>query len=473
MKGMHIRFLRSFQSKVMLVLILSLLFVGALNNFLIYRYALSSQFNDLRTQLKVIAQTAALMFDAESVLQVPASRDSITTPEFRTIAEKLRRIKNTNPPIRYIYIMARTDKENMLRFVVDPDLPEKKEEAMGLLCYPGDLYDATAFPEMLKGFIQPSADTKLGKDPWGITLSGYAPIRDKKGRGSAVLGVDITAAEVFLLQKQVHARAAIVLVLGIILALALSLYLSRRITDPIKKLVDGTHHIAEGNLRHHVEVQGSDEMVELSHSFNHMSHSLYKARKKLLSYFYRVVQSLVRVMEAKDHYIRGHSERVGEYAEKIARKMEIPEDKIELLKEIALLHDIGKLGIHESILNKRGKLTDREWEIIKKHPLIGEDILKPILISREMLEIVKSHHERYDGNGYPNRLSGENIGIFAAIVSVADAYDAMTSPRAYRPPLKQEAAVEELKKNRGSQFNARVVDALLEILCEDEASKAS
>ncbi len=131
---------------------------------------------------------------------------------------------------------------------------------------------------------------------------------------------------------------------------------------------------------------------------------------------------------------------------------------------MALLHDIRRFGIQEKILNKKDGLTEEEWEVVRKHPIIGEDILKPILLNEEMLAIVRGHHERYDGKGYPDKLSGDNINIFAAILFVADAYDAMTSLRAYRPALSKQEAIEELQKNRGTQFNPRVVDAFIQAL---------
>ena len=115
-------------------------------------------------------------------------------------------------------------------------------------------------------------------------------------------------------------------------------------------------------------------------------------------------------------------------------------------------------------MNKVEKLTDEEWRIIKEHPVMGEEILGPVFLDKRMLSIVRSHHERYDGKGYPDKLKGDEIDILAQIVSVADSYDAMTTTRAYRAPLGKEAAIEELKKNSGTQFNPNVVEAFLKIL---------
>jgi len=160
--------------------------------------------------------------------------------------------------------------------------------------------------------------------------------------------------------------------------------------------------------------------------------------------------------------------RLARNAGKIALKMGLSREQAGLFRRMTLLHDIGKVGVKDSILNKPGTLTPQEWEAIKKHPLIGEQILKPVLDNPDMLSVVRGHHERYDGSGYPDGLSREQISIYAAIVSVADAYDAMTSDRAYRKGMSKEEAIAELVKYKGTQFNPKVVDVFLEILKEEQ-----
>ena len=187
-------------------------------------------------------------------------------------------------------------------------------------------------------------------------------------------------------------------------------------------------------------------------------------RKKLDEYFYRVVQSMISSLEAKDPYTRGHSDRVSAYAKKIAVGLGLPQEKIELLGEAVQLHDIGKLGIHEDLLNKSGALSDSEWDVVHKHPVAGEEILKPVFLDPEMLSVIRSHHERFDGSGYPDGLKGDKINIFAQITSIADAYDAMTSSRSYRPALSKAEAMRRLQKDSGTQFNPQVVDAFIKIL---------
>lgn len=463
--------MKSFKSKLTVIFIASMLFIGAMNNFLIYRYTLKSQFNSLRNKLKIIAQISTLAFDKDLLKQIPLNSEGVNTPQYKILKDKLNKIIEINPPVKYIYLLKKTADKGMWQFIIDISLSQKEAKTRRKAAFPGSLYNAGRFPQMLNAYNGPSVDEKLEVDEWGVTLSGYAPVIGKDGKTLAVLGVDIMADDIYKMQRVVHRRAVFVLLLGLVLSVILAVFISKRITDPVKKLVDGARHIADEDLGCRIEIKGEDEMSQLAGAFNQMAMSLAESRKKLLGYFYRVVQSLVRILEAKDNYTRGHSERVAEYARRIAQKMGFSKDKVELLKEVTLLHDIGKIGIKESILNKKGELDSEEWELIKKHSLIGEDILKPVFLSKEMLEVVRAHHERYDGKGYPDKLSGEHISVFAAIVSVADAYDAMTSSRAYRPALSKEEAIEELKRNKGTQFNPKVLDVFIEILRQETDEK--
>jgi putative nucleotidyltransferase with HDIG domain len=411
-----------------------------------------------------IAQTAALSVNPDLLIRIPVNRDGTNSADYKAIARQLERIKQANPSLKYIYTMSKTDSPGILQFIVDPSAMETKKSPKEPSSFPGDKYDARRFPEMLAAYEGSSADKKLSVDEWGVTLSGYAPIYSNSGKPIAILGIDVDASNIYAMQKTIGIRTIFILLFGIFISIVLGLFVSRRVTGPIKKLVEGTRRIAAGDLGYAVQVKGEDEIGELATSFNNMASSLSDARKKLEDYFYRVVQSMVRSLEAKDAYTRGHSDRVSEYAEKIALEMGIPYEKVQLLKKAAQLHDIGKLGIHEDILNKKGELSPDEWDTVHKHPVVGEEILKPVFLDVQMLSVVRSHHERYDGKGYPDGLKGELISVFSQIVSVADTYDAMTSSRAYRPALSQEETIARLKKGSGSQFNPGVLEAFLRIL---------
>jgi HD-GYP domain-containing protein (c-di-GMP phosphodiesterase class II) len=176
-----------------------------------------------------------------------------------------------------------------------------------------------------------------------------------------------------------------------------------------------------------------------------------------------VVQALCAVASAHDTYTSEHAQRMTSRAVAIARRLGSSEEEIQLLHLATLFHDIGKVGIPDTLLRKSGPLTPEEWEVVRQHPRIGEQILEEIggIFSRAA-RIVVSHHERWDGMGYPDKLAGEVIPMSARIISVIDAYDAMTSERSYRKPLSDEQARMELKRCMGSQFDPRVVEAFLD-----------
>jgi len=329
---------------------------------------------------------------------------------------------------------------------------------------PGDSYDAGRFPEMLKGYDEPSADRKVETDEFGSTLSGYAPIRNALGQPVAEVGIDIDAADIEVLYHQGLREALWILLAGIVLAVVLGLLISRRVIGPINQLIAGTRYIADGNLHHRVHISGEDEISELANSFNKMAISLQESRQKLIDYFYDAVKSLVLTLEYRDQYTMGHSQSVADYTEKIAVQMGIDLKTVEMLKKVTLLHDIGKVGVRDDLLHKQGRPTDEEWENIKAHPVLGWQILKPILDDPNMLAVIRNHHERQDGKGYPDGLAREQISLLVAIVTVADSYDAMTSDRPYRKGMSQSDAVEQLQKGRGIQFHPDVVDAFLEVL---------
>lgn len=179
--------------------------------------------------------------------------------------------------------------------------------------------------------------------------------------------------------------------------------------------------------------------------------------------YVETIQSLSKAIDAKDRYTKGHSERVARYSVAVARHMKLPEQQIEALEYMAILHDTGKIGISDRVLNKPGKLEMEEFEAMKKHPLIGEKIIEDIKFLAESRKVVRHHHERWDGLGYPDGLKGEDIPLGARIIAVADAFDAMTSDRPYRRALPVEAAMRELKRCAGTQFDPKVVRAFLEV----------
>jgi len=180
------------------------------------------------------------------------------------------------------------------------------------------------------------------------------------------------------------------------------------------------------------------------------------------------VKSLSQAVEAKDPYTNGHSIRVSEYACKLAERIDLPQKKIEDLKIAAILHDIGKIGVEENILNKPGRLTEEEFEKIKQHPEIGVKIIKDIDFLKGVSSIILSHHERYDGTGYPEGRKIESILLESQILSLADVFDALTSERPYRSAMTVEEALEIIENGKGSQFDYKLADTFIRMIKEDK-----
>ncbi|HSV44054.1 MAG TPA: HAMP domain-containing protein, partial [Candidatus Bathyarchaeia archaeon] len=335
---------KPFQLYVTTALILAAVFPLLLNNLLIYKFTYDASFQNLRKRLMLIAQISAELIDVQTLQAIPLNREGIQSEHFKTTAAKLAKIKQISPLVRYIYVMQPTDETGTWKFIVDPDPTERRGKTT-LTAYPGDPYEASRFPEMMRALNEPSADTKLERDEWGMTLSGYAPLYDSNHQVAAVLGVDMKADDVYALQNAIKQRTLVVLALGIFLSILLGIFLSKQITRPIDLLVEGTRHLARGNLDHKVPVRRHDEIGELAVSFNKMAHKLKQSRHHLINYFYGIVRTLVRIIEVKDHYTRGHSQHVARLVVKIARKLGHPPETIKLFRRLTLLHDIGKLGI--------------------------------------------------------------------------------------------------------------------------------
>lgn len=181
----------------------------------------------------------------------------------------------------------------------------------------------------------------------------------------------------------------------------------------------------------------------------------------------QIVRTLSGAIDAKDAYTNGHSTRVADYSKEIARRKGLSEESQNDIYMMGLLHDVGKIGIPDAIINKPEKLNDGEYSIIRQHPMMGADILKNITEFPKLATGARWHHERYDGKGYPDGLSGEDIPMEARIIAISDAYDAMSSRRSYRDVLPQEQVRAEMEKGKGTQFDPEYIEIMLSMIDED------
>jgi len=182
---------------------------------------------------------------------------------------------------------------------------------------------------------------------------------------------------------------------------------------------------------------------------------------------------LARAIEARDSYTEGHVERVAEYSVALGKRIGMHDKELRILEQGAIMHDVGKIGIPDQILNKPGKLSSEEYETMKSHTWVGEQICSSLKSLKPILDIVRHHQEHVNGSGYPDGLRGEEMGLGARIVAIADAYDAMTTDRPYRKSLGHEEACKRLGEGSGSQWDSNLIDAFLAMLIEDPSLGAS
>ncbi|MBR1772032.1 MAG: HD domain-containing protein [Lachnospiraceae bacterium] len=252
--------------------------------------------------------------------------------------------------------------------------------------------------------------------------------------------------------------------LALLFLCILAAYLATRIYDSIYQANEAyTKELADQREELY---QQAEELEAMNGERNKYSDELLIKNAKMREMTMQTIMTIANTIDAKDEYTRGHSRRVADYAVAIAGELGLSEEQIEDIRFIGLLHDIGKIGVPDSVLNKPGKLSNEEYQLMKDHTTIGGEILKDITMIDNLDVGAKYHHERFDGKGYPEGLKGEEIPLIARIIGVADAYDAMTSNRIYRRHLEADRVLAELKKGNGTQFDPRACEAMIRLVEE-------
>jgi putative nucleotidyltransferase with HDIG domain len=274
--------------------------------------------------------------------------------------------------------------------------------------------------------------------------------------------VDVAGAPVQAALRNLFIAAGAAVLLA---ALVLSALSSRSIVRPISKLVEHLRTTDKTGVLPEFRsgVGRIQEIRELAAGFNQAAASIKNGRDNLVRAYVEFTGSLASALDARDPYTAGHSRRVSEYACAIARAMNLLPPELEIIRVGALLHDLGKIGISDSLLLKPGSLTPEEFTVLKEHPVIGRRILEGVQGFQSYLDIVELHHENWDGSGYPRGLMGDETPLSARIVKVADAYDAMTSDRPYRPGMSHDEALQKLRAMTGSQVDPAVMAAVEKI----------
>ena len=309
-----------------------------------------------------------------------------------------------------------------------------------------------------KGLSGRSVPSEVFYVPWRLRheVAGYA-------------GVVVATAALGTVAASTPQLVVLVFAVVFVLTLLAGIYISRRITRPLANLLNATKRVAEGDLGYRAAVFSHDEIGEVSDSFNRMTQALEESHFKAIASAEATVQTLASALDARDPYTHGHSMRVTAYSVALARAAGWSDETVDLVRRGSLVHDIGKIGVPDTVLSKPGPLTPDEWSLMKLHPGVGHQMLRHLKWAPEVLDIVRSHHERWDGRGYPDGLAAGSIPAVARLVALCDTLDAMTSDRPYRSGFSFGFAAAEIREMSGIQFDPEMVDAFTRAKDEIEA----
>lgn len=340
----------------------------------------------------------------------------------------------------------------------------------------GKVYAPPLRLRSLGTFLETEADevTTRGRDMIGFNT----PIIFA---GKRVGTVSVALSKGTLLGAQEEIRRSIFTVAAVFLVLAVlgTLGLASFITTPVEKLSSGVNELTSGNQFHPIPVKAGDELGELTRNFNRMARTILAQKDRLSRYaeeleeaYISTVRVIAAAIDARDPYTLGHSTRVARLSCELGRRLGYSRDEVEHLERACLFHDVGKIRTPDDILLKEHGLSTRELGIMRRHPVDGADILRMAPSLHRYIPVIQSHHEWYNGKGYPEGKRDSEIPVHAQIIALADALDSMTSNRPYRRALSLEEAIEEIVRFRGTQFSPDLTDAFVRMIQELPALEA-
>ena len=468
---------KSLSSRIILLIVVVLLISNSIICVVSVFFSRSAIRKSIQQRMLDIANCASGSVDGDVLGSLTA--EDIGTPEYQRIYDTLSVFRD-NVELEYVYSI-RSEGHGVFIFTIDtdPDTPAAY----------GDRAEYTdAMNSAAHG--QGAVDNVPYEDAWGRFYSAYSPVYDSTGDVAGIIVADFSEDWFDQQLRSATLRNisiyTAVLLATLIVSIIISFSVVRGITDPLKKMTGIAQKYREGDFSEKMDAGGSAEITELSEALTSMAESLQDKMAILQSVqvtlseeveyrttenemlMVQVVQALANAIDAKDAYTKGHSGRVAEYAREIAKRYGYSERKQDEIYVTALLHDVGKIGVPDEVINKPSKLTDEEFAMIKDHPKLGAEILENIHSMPNLEAGAHYHHERYSGGGYPDGIAGLDIPEQARIIAVADAYDAMSSNRSYRKALPQETVRSEIEKGRGTQFDPIFADIMLSMIDEDK-----
>jgi putative nucleotidyltransferase with HDIG domain len=372
------------------------------------------------------------------------------------------------------------DSENLGSLAVGRalDISSLNSSGQAVLLHSGKVL-RTSFPISLVSELEQQLNSNCGglAGECDISLNGedYLVLslrRSDLGGGYSLLSLHSVQEATGKILRQVGQVFSGVGALAAVAVLLLSALGSRSVAKPITDLIARLRECEQtGQLSHNFQTQsGTREVDQLAEAFNRAADAMLESQQRLDQAYLQFIETMAQALDARDPYTAGHSQRVSDFSTAIARAMALPAEEVEVIRIGALLHDIGKIGVADAVLQKPDRLTNEEFELIKLHPQIGKRILERVGRFQDYLPIVELHHENQDGSGYPYGLEGTEIPIGARIVHVSDAYDAMTSSRAYRTAMPQERVLGILRSCATTQFDPDIVEIWLSMLAEQKGS---
>lgn len=445
---------RSLSSKIRAVIFISVLCCVGLIGWFTYFIGKSELEMSLKDSLEMIVSTGSVFLNGNTHQSI-TSVDSDAYRELRSILLRIKKSSGLEAPL---YTLKRSEGRNEVVCVITT-------EPMNLL---GATYKMR---EEMHAVFRKGVTTSSNfyETPAGIWISAYSPIKNDLGQVVAMLKAQRHVGFIsVILQARIFTISFFCLI-SLAIGLLLSFFLIKQTTLNIETLDSAAQKLGSGDYATKISIKSNDEIGRLANTLDKLRTSLQDKIKEvqamLLSEKKAHLESILtlsKAIEIRDPYTRGHIERVSHYSMLIAKKLEIEDDKIEKLRYGCILHDLGKLDINIDILEKPAALDYDEKIKLKMHTIYGAEILKGIDFFDSAREISLYHHERYDGKGYPYGLKGENIPIFARIVSLADAFDAMVTDRPYRKKLSVEETFRIIASEAGKQFDPKICYVFLE-----------
>jgi HAMP domain-containing protein len=284
------------------------------------------------------------------------------------------------------------------------------------------------------------------------------------GKDLGVLGIGLGESFLVSTTRATRLQIALLAVLVFILILLIGMNLSNIITRPIRDLVSASNKVMEGDYNVTVTPTSKDELAVMASTFNKMIKNVNESRIQILESYDITLEGWSRALDLRSEETKGHTDRVTDLMDKMCVAMEIEGQRLTNIRRGTLLHDIGKMGIPDRILNKPGKLTEEEWKIMRFHPTYAYELLKDIHFLRPALTIPLCHHERWDGEGYPRGLKGQEIPIEARMFALVDVWDAITNDRVYRQAMSKEEAFQTIRNGAGNHFDPDITEIFLKVV---------